>query len=121
MKSDFISFSQSKISLKAIKPEENIFEVYPTEKYKKTFPKRKFFSSAEFTPQLSLNTTQNNIKEIIEEMNYKGILPSINESSFPVVHKYLKEIHNLKLNKKNQKLSNVNFLYFPNNVHKKIL
>ena len=120
MKSDFISFSQSKISLKAIKPEENIFEVYPTEKYKKTFPKRKFFSSAEFTPQLSLNTTQNNIKEIIEEMNYKGILPSINESSFPVVHKYLKEIHNLKLNKKNQKLSNVNFLYFPNNVHKKI-
>ena len=44
MKNNLKSTFHTKISLKAIKPEENIFEIFPTEKTKRKMSKNKYFS-----------------------------------------------------------------------------
>ena len=63
MKNNLKSTFHTKISLKAIKPEENIFEIFPTEKTKRKMSKNKYFSP-EFSRDISINNSQNNIKEI---------------------------------------------------------
>ena len=45
MKENLSISTQTKISLKAFKPEENIYEIFPTGKYNKNLTKRKFYSS----------------------------------------------------------------------------
>ena len=119
MKNNLKSTFHTKISLKAIKPEENIFEIFPTEKTKRKMSKNKYFSP-EFSRDISINNSQNNIKEILNEFKYseKENLPSIISS--PITNKYLTDFHKSKLSKPINNISNVNYLYFPNNLQKKI-
>ena len=118
MKENLSISTQTKISLKAFKPEENIYEMFPTEKTKRKMSKNKYFSP-EFSRDVTINNSQNNIKEILNEFKYseKNNLPSIISS--PITNKYLTDFHKSKLNNPMKNASNVNFLYFPNNIQKK--
>ena len=118
MKNELTSTFNTKISLKAFKPEENIYEMFPTEKTKRKMSKNKYFSP-EFSRDITINNSQNNIKEILNEFKYseKDNLPSIISS--PITNKYLTDFHKLKLNNPVKNVSNVNYLYFPNNIQKK--
>ncbi len=118
MKNDLKFNFNTKISLKAINPEENIYEIFPTEKTKRKISKNKYFSP-EFSRDVTINNSQNNIKEILNEFKYseKNNLPSIISS--PITNKYLTDFHKSKLNNPMKNASNVNFLYFPNNIQKK--
>ena len=113
MKENLSISTQTKISLKAFKPEENIYDIFPTEKFNKSLSKRKF-NSSEFSSNISYiiqsksNNKYNNNKE-------KENLPSINFNSNSLLQKYLNKKQNCKIKNFKQILSNLNYVYFPFN------
>ena len=115
MKENLSISTQTKISLKAFKPEENIYEIFPTGKYNKNLTKRKFYSS-ELSSNISYNI-QNNIKSLIKYNNNKEKenFPDMNFNSNSLLKKYLIKNQNIKLKNKKNNLSNLNYVYFPFN------
>ena len=111
MKVETSTFSQTNISLKAIKPEENIYEIFPTEKHRKKIIKRKFFSP-EMSFNLTLNNFQNNIHDLIKNNPFKKRnLPFIQQNKFPLLNKYIMENENDKIKRIHQQ-SNSNYLNY---------
>ena len=115
MKENLSISTQTKISLKAFKPEENIYEIFPTGKYNKNLTKRKFYSS-ELSSNISYNI-QNNIKSLIKYNNNKEKenFPDMNFNSNSLLKKYLIKNQNIKLKNKKNNLLNLNYVYFPFN------
>ncbi len=111
MKVETSTFSQTNISLKAIKPEENIYEIFPTEKHRKKIIKRKFFSP-EMSFNLTLNNFQNNIHDLIKKNLFKNRnLPFIQHNKFPLLNKYIMENESDKIKRIHQQ-SNSNYLNY---------
>ena len=111
MKVETSTFSQTNISLKAIIPEENIYEIFPTEKHRKKIIKRKFFSP-EMSFNLTLNNFQNNIHDLIKKNLFKNRnLPFIQQNKFPLLNKYIMENESDKIKRINQQ-SNSNYLNY---------
>ena len=115
MKENLSISTQTKISLKAFKPEENIYDIFPTEKFNKSLSKRKF-NSSEFSSNISY-IIQSNIKSNNKYNNNKEKenLPSINFNSNSLLQKYLNKKQNFKIKNFKQILSNLNYVYFPFN------
>ena len=113
MKENLSISTQTKISLKAFKPEENIYDIFPTEKFNKNLSKR-IFNSSELLSNISYKN-QSNIKSIFNDNNKNEIFPSINFNSYSLLKKYLNKNQNIKIKNHKFFLSNLNYVYFPFN------